>query len=206
MDDVTPLFHARPKIGQSDERALKYSATNIAAPDRLFGGEERILETKFRRTVGAVCLGLAVACLVLAGVVRAADVYGAFTFGTTTITSSSCAADAYGVLSSQQLNINNGDNVLIDYNVSWSDTRTSPATSASHYFNMTVSYPLRTDQWASHAAVTTGSSSGSQGLQISVTNVAEGNSITIALLAMVTSAGCSPNPTSDTASGTILLI
>lgn len=130
--------------------------------------------------------------------------YGAFTFGTTSITSSSCSADAYGTIPSS-LNINNGDNVLIDYNVSWSDTRSPPATTATHYFNMTVSYPLRPDKWADHRVDTSGGSSGSWALQISVMNVAEGASITIALLAKVTSAGGSPNPTSHTASGTILL-
>jgi hypothetical protein len=149
-------------------------------------------------------MGLAMAVLVLAGVVSGANVYGAFTFGDTSITSSSCSADAYGTIPSQ-LDINNGDNVLIDFNISWSDTRSSPANSATHHFNITVSYPHRANQWQDFSTLTSGGSFGGNQYQKVITNVLAGDTITVALLVQVTSADCSPNTVTDTASGTITL-
>lgn len=156
--------------------------------------------------VGAWSVVIAVLVL-LSGVVRGAQVFGSAGTGTTSITSTTCSADVSGTIPSV-LNVdNNGaDSVLLYFNVSWSDTRNS-GPSATHYFNMTVSYSRASgDQWAATTVVTSGTQSGSQNHLITVVNVLPPSTIGLSWLAQLTSSACSPNPTSDYASGTITLV
>lgn len=144
-----------------------------------------------------------VAGLLLAGTVRA-NVFAFAGTGTTSITTSSCYADVYGLIPSV-LDVNNGDDIDFYFNVSWSDTRGSG--SATHYFNMTISYSRASgDQWASHTVLTLGSGSGTQNMLVTVMNVIPPATIGVSILAQLTSSPCNPNPTQDSASGTVTLV
>lgn len=113
-------------------------------------------------------------------------VTGATGTGTTSISGpASCSAVVGGSIPAE-LDINNGDDVIIYYDVSLSDTRSPNSDPATHYFNMTISYTKWSgDQWAEWEVETDGGDSDSRRLSITVIGVEEDEMIGVIWMASI---------------------
>jgi len=102
------------------------------------------------RVTGVVCIGLAVAFFVLAGVVRAANVDDGWANGSATVTAS-CLTTGVSISNKvyrSPLSLQSGDRVLSYFNVSWSDTRQAPAATATYSFHLRSAWTAEvTYQW-----------------------------------------------------------
>lgn len=123
-------------------------------------------------------------------------VVGAAGTGTTSIKDPvppyTCKAEVGGSIPSQ-LDIDNGDDVIIYYNVSYSDRRPSGASLATHYFNMTVLYTKWLgDEYAEWEVETDGGDdSDSRSLSITVIGAEEGEMIGVIWIASIYCPTCS---------------
>lgn len=133
-----------------------------------------------------------VVLLLLCGGVLGALVTGATGTGTTSISGPTTCSAVVGGTIPAQLDINNGDDVIIYYDVSLSDSRNPNSEPATHYFNMTISYTKWSgDEFAEWEVVTYGDDSDSRRLSITVMGVQEDELIGVIWMASISCSTCS---------------
>ena len=143
-----------------------------------------------KKTQWSAVAGIA-ALMLISGNALGAVVLGAAGAGHTVVDTRPpyCDATVSGVIPSV-LDIDDGDDVLCYFNVSWDDGRSGGSSTATHYYNMTLSYTKVTgDQFTERTEYTNGDDSGSASLQDTVVNVEEGESILVVWTASVSVPG-----------------
>ena len=153
-------------------------------------------------TFTSVCIGLAIAFLVLAGVVRAVSyIDDGWANGSTTVTGSclTTGASISNKVYRSPLSLQSGDHVVSHYNVSWSDTRHAPAASASHVFHLRSAWAgtMPWDAW--YNVTTTGGASGSTALSVTTAAVDADYNLAVIWEASVTAGSCGTVSASDSA-------
>lgn len=103
----------------------------------------------------------------------ARDVTGGQADGSTYCDYVSCSADVNVTFFPSILPVDDGDNVIYYYDVSWDDDREQYAPLARHFFEIWVYYPGRDLYRESKSVYTSGDQSGSDRLTIEVLDVDE---------------------------------
>jgi len=119
--------------------------------------------------VGNAWIGLATALVVLAGVVRAANVDAAWNNGVTSITPTGCSASYFGLVAPSPRTVNQNDVAIFHYNVTWADSRSANSAAATHVFHLKIQWAVTYQQNAWYNVTTTGSTSRSSQLSLSLT-------------------------------------
>jgi len=131
-----------------------------------------------KKMIDSVFIAVMTALVLFAEPVAATDYTGAAGEGDTLVTSSYCSANVEAWVQ-YALDIDEGEDIVyIYYNITWEDTRSSPAIKATHTFNMTITY-LGSDTYWEREEDTYGATSDSYDYYEMINNPYEGEYIHI---------------------------